>query len=189
MATVPVTNVGILFNRLLIPSIQPGRERFPCPIVWDVREDPLDSARPVLGRYLTPATLLDKVTEPALPSLSIRCDELPSWSCVVRNPRGITIKDLLSTIHGSLKQNISKGTFQAEFSKAAQRRIEEVHFARCQASTSPLAAQYQGLLWMDCLMNTTLFSGIVLGQGDDFATLVLSVPTYDQILASMRLMP
>ncbi|KAH8817760.1 hypothetical protein DL96DRAFT_395669 [Flagelloscypha sp. PMI_526] len=188
MATVPVTAAGLLFNRLLIPSIQPGKERYPCPIVWDVREDPLFSARPVLGRSLTASILLANATLPTLPRLSIRCEELPSWSCVIKNPHGITIKDVLTTIYGSLKEIIKRETWDAEFSEDDQRRITEVFYARCQASVSPLAAQYHGVLWVDCLKSRTLFAGIVLGDSEDFATLVLTAPTYDQMLASMRLM-
>ncbi|KAG2136689.1 hypothetical protein DEU56DRAFT_805364 [Suillus clintonianus] len=150
---------GVKLNPLFTCSPSGERYHAQVPINWDVRYHPARSAEiadmPMLSSHLT-----QFATNPPLPKLHLVCDLLsPEWVIVARNPTGVTVQDVLEAIYETLYRLLQ--TYEWEGMSLKQRsRIEEVHLARCAASSDPERTRLAGVRRGDCLLSTTMFAGL-----------------------------
>ncbi|KAH8826448.1 hypothetical protein DL96DRAFT_1283327, partial [Flagelloscypha sp. PMI_526] len=131
----------------------------------------------VHSSFLIERTELQNATEPSVTVLTVRCDALPAtWSIEVRNPDGVSLRDVLSSLYKALRRSIRQSDW-GSFSTVVRERISAVFHARCDASPKPKETQEQGVLWMDCLTTSTVFGGLTVStDGEACALLRLEAP-------------
>lgn len=146
-------------NSLLI-SPPAGPAYFPpVPIDWDVRYAPHRAAR-VAGQVISAHHRTQLAASPGVATLRVVSDLLAqNWVITAHNPTGVTVKDVLTAIYTGLHAPLTQ--FEWECMSTTQRdRIEEVFYARCEASRDFDRTRYGGVRRMDCLLHTTLFAGL-----------------------------
>ncbi|KAG1902093.1 uncharacterized protein F5891DRAFT_172719 [Suillus fuscotomentosus] len=150
---------GVKLNPLFIGSPSGERYHVQVPIEWDVRYNPMHYAD-VANIPLLSSHLSQFATNPPIPKLQLVCDLLsPGWEIIVRNPTGVTVQDVLEAIYETLRGLLR--TYEWEGMSLKQRsRIEDVHRARCTASSDPEYTRLAGVRRVDCLLSTTMFAGL-----------------------------
>ncbi|KAG1753572.1 uncharacterized protein EDB91DRAFT_1098710 [Suillus paluster] len=150
---------GVKLNPLI--TCPPAGERYyvPVPLQWDVRYHPARSAH-IADMPLLPSHLSQFATNPPLPKLHLVCDLLsPEWVIVARNPTGVTVQDVLEAIYETLHRLLQMHEWES-MSLKQRCRIEDVHRARCRASSNPERTRLVGVSRTDCLLSTTMFAGL-----------------------------
>ncbi|KAI9567433.1 hypothetical protein HD554DRAFT_2006358, partial [Boletus coccyginus] len=129
------------------------------PVDWDVRHAPHRTAR-VAGQVIEVHDLTQLVTFPSIASLHVISDLLSeNWVIAAYNPTGVTIEDVLVAIYEGLRAPLTP--FEWECISLMQRpRIEDVFYARCEASRNFDRTRYGGVRRVDCLPHTTVFAGL-----------------------------
>ncbi|KIJ11185.1 hypothetical protein PAXINDRAFT_55253, partial [Paxillus involutus ATCC 200175] len=129
------------------------------PLQWDIRRAPRHAAR-VSGGAISNSHLSQPATVPAVPSLRITSDLLSeNWVVGCYNPTGVTVQDILTTIHAELHAPLTIPEWEC-MSPKQRTLIEEVFYARCEASRNFERTRNGGVRRMDSLLNTTTFAGL-----------------------------
>jgi len=144
----------------LLTSSPTGTAYFrPVPVDWDIRHAPYRTAR-VAGQGISVHELTQLATLPSITSLHVISDLLSeNWVIAAYNPTGVTIEDVLEAIYKGLHAPLTP--FEWECISLMQRpRIEDVFYARCEASRDFDRTRYGGVRRKDCLLHTTMFAGL-----------------------------
>ena len=149
----------VQLNHLLTPS-PTGTARFPIvPVDWDIRYPPHRAAR-VAGQAVSAQHLSQLATLPGIANLRVISDLLSEdWAITAHNPTGVTIEDVLTAIYTGLHTRLTQVEWEC-MSPMQRTRIEEVFYARCEASRDFDRTRYGGIGRMDCLLHTTAFAGL-----------------------------
>jgi len=135
-------------------------------ILWDLREPP-KTARPVLNleEQLPLLDLARHATSPPLPILHITCDIFPEeWPIRVTRDDGVTVGDVLETIHHTLHRRISHDEWN-RLSLKQQERIKIVFDSRCAVAENRDECRSHGVLRVDCVVYHTWFAGLSVSPG------------------------
>ena len=149
----------VMLNRLLTSS-PTGTPHFPPVLVdWDIRYPPHRTAR-VAGQAISTQHLSQLVTFPGVANLRVISDLLSEdWVIAAHNPTGVTVEDVFTAICTSLHAPLTQVEWEC-MSPMQRARIEEVFYARCQASRDFDRTRHGGVRRMDCLLHTTVFAGL-----------------------------
>ncbi|KAI5981587.1 hypothetical protein EDD15DRAFT_2138044, partial [Pisolithus albus] len=84
---------------------------------------------------------------------------LPTWTITVTNPSGVTVQDVLVSIHVTWQKPIIRPEWD---NLSAQQRTstQQTFYDRCYASKDYNRAYSSGVRRIDCLLSTTIFSGL-----------------------------
>jgi len=166
-------------SRQLHPLLQfPQHDVVPgycCSILWDLRESP-EAALHVDNpdKPLSLCDLSQLATAPPCHNLRITCDVLPeTWPIEVRRPEGVTVGDVLHTIHSVLDRRI----IQYEWDRICEKqrsRIGDVFDNRCMMAMQREESRANGVLRVDCLLLHTLFAGLSASP-DEEDTFILTL--------------
>ncbi|KAF8893220.1 ectomycorrhiza-regulated small secreted protein [Gymnopilus junonius] len=130
-------------------------------IVWDVRE-PLHSARSATNPEESPSNFdtTQFATNPPLPLLHVVCDIFPAyWPIRVEREGGVTVGDVLHSIHTTLIKRISQEEYD-RLSAKQQERIRLVFENRCNWAADRDGCRSHGVIRLDCLLEHTGFAGL-----------------------------
>jgi|ERR1700722_8873939 len=151
----------------------------PCsPILWDIRDPPTSSVRLCKNnKIITRSKLSDFATNPPVPFLTVTCGVLPyPWRIESRNPRGISILDLLEAIYRVVHTRIRPDEWN-HLSEKHQDRVGMVFEQRWMTSAEPWNVRGNGVSRADCLLQSTGFAGLSMlayDQGNVSCILTLS---------------
>lgn len=132
-----------------------------CSIIWDVRE-PLHSARRASNPEESPSNLdmTQFATNPPLSLLHVVCDVFPAyWPIRVQREGGVTVGDVLHSIHTSLIKRITQEEYD-RLSVKQQKRIRVVFENRCTWAADHEGCRSHGVIRSDCLLDHTGFAGL-----------------------------
>ncbi|KAF8548971.1 hypothetical protein OG21DRAFT_653613 [Imleria badia] len=150
---------GLRLNPLLASS-PIGTTHFPpVPIEWDIRHAP-NRAALVAGQVVSAHHRAQPATFPGVETLRVVSDLLAgNWVIMAHNPTGVTVEDVLTAIYTGLHAPLTQLEWEC-VSPMQRNRIEEVFYARCEASRDFDRTRHGGVRRMDCLLHTTVFAGL-----------------------------
>ena len=147
----------VVLNSLLTSS-STGTAFHPVHLDWDIRRAPYRAR--VAGRVVSAHDLAQPATFPSVPAIRIISDLLAEdWVITAHNSTGVTIEDILTAIYATLRAPLTQPEWEC-MSSMQRTRIEEVFYARCEASRDFDRTRYGGVRRMDCLLHTTVFAGL-----------------------------
>lgn len=120
-------------------------------LIYDIRLPP-NHSRPKLAQRLN---IREAATAPAVQQMYIRIPGLP-WVIDVRNPQGVTLENVLSTMFVTLQGVIAKEEYGMLSSQLANAASATFH---TRARINPQAMS-EGVKRVDCLGSKVLFLGI-----------------------------
>ncbi|KDR80197.1 hypothetical protein GALMADRAFT_223086 [Galerina marginata CBS 339.88] len=132
-----------------------------CHIIWDLRESP-DVARLALDLETSPSPLdlSEFATTPPVPLLHVVCDIFPGhWPIRSSRLEGVTVGDVLRSIHSVLMKRISHEEWDRLSSKQ-QERIQAIFENRCNRAVNRDECRSHGVIRVDCLIQHTWFAGL-----------------------------
>ena len=159
------------------------------PIIWDLREPP-HYARQVSNPEESPCRLelSQHATRDPVKSLRIQCDDFPeTWPVqVVRDDEGITLGDVLSAIHSSLKTRLSAEEYE-RLPRRQQLKVKQIFEQRCRGTNEEQRnlCRDQGIIRMDCLLDRVWFGGLVVSP-NALDSWILSLRQYPPVDFSSR---
>jgi len=139
-----------------------------CSILWDLREPP-ESALYVdnLAKSLSLGDLSQPATTPPCRILRVICDLFPeAWPIEVKRREGVTVGDVLRTIHSVINRRIKQDEWDRICEKQ-QKRIASIFENRCTVSMQREECRANGVLRVDCLLRCTLFAGLSASHDED----------------------
>ncbi|KAG6377467.1 hypothetical protein JVT61DRAFT_15273 [Boletus reticuloceps] len=146
-------------NGLLTSSSTGTAHSRPVHLDWDIRHAPHRAVR-VAGQVVLAHHLTQPATFPGVATLHVISDLLAEdWAITAHNSNGVTIDDILSATYTALHVPLTQSEWEC-MSPMQRARIEEVFYARCEASRDFDRARHGGVRRMDCLLHTTVFSGL-----------------------------
>ncbi|KAJ7662614.1 hypothetical protein DFH06DRAFT_987323 [Mycena polygramma] len=118
---------------------------------------------------LPSAAFSEPAVYPPQPSLSLVTPHLP-WAIVVpaSNGRFVTVADLLSAVHRTLRANATGAEFEALRTEKLKRRVGDAYVRRCERLRGHGGYEHEkkaGLKRVDFLMGYTAFQGIAPTSG------------------------
>ncbi|KAI6124464.1 hypothetical protein EDD16DRAFT_549783 [Pisolithus croceorrhizus] len=129
------------------------------PLKWDVRYPPRHGA-PSFDAAVSPSELMQPAIYPPVTSLHIVSGLVsPTWPITVTNPSGVTVWDVLANIHATLQVPITHSEWDTLAAKQ-RTRIQQIFYDRCYASRDFKREHNGGVRRIDCLLSTTVFSGL-----------------------------
>lgn len=129
------------------------------PLKWDARFAPHRCVF-VSDAAISPSELARPAVYPPVRSLDVVSGLVsPTWPITVTNPSGVTVWDVLATIYATLQVPISHPEWDS-LSAKQRARIQQVFYDRCYASTNFERERNGGVRRIDCLLTTTVFSGL-----------------------------
>ena len=127
------------------------------PLTWDLRYPP-DMA--TLSHCAIPAAILDSpATQPPVSKFYITCALFPRWVVDVRNPRGVTVRDVLLAVYDKLRKQVTSHEFQ-RLPQQQQALIQEAAQWRIRHSRNSEYERSRGIRRIDWLLKTTRFVGL-----------------------------
>lgn len=124
------------------------------------------------------STDLDKsAVNISMTEMIIRCNQLPHWEIVARNPSGVTCGDVFQAIHDTLCTPLTdreRGKFVTD---ECQERVLEAFEKRCR--DTPELDEYtrrRGMMRVDLLQGKRIFIGLSYPPGSDVWALDLGHP-------------
>ncbi|KAH8818734.1 hypothetical protein DL96DRAFT_1621833 [Flagelloscypha sp. PMI_526] len=165
VATKPSTTGHVLvLNPMLKYTQHPDKAGNLCPIIWDLREEPVLSARPSSSPernfdLVVGSDLLKDATSPPTTTLRIYCPLIPNDPIVAHNSCCLSVHDVLSAIYKAVCKRIRHSQWDA-LSQKERDRISTVWTERCQSSDDIQRTRENGVLGMDCLVYHVWFSGL-----------------------------
>ncbi|KAF9567177.1 hypothetical protein CPC08DRAFT_703427 [Agrocybe pediades] len=143
-----------------------------CAIFWNLQDPPSCAYRiPRPSTQTTPHLQRDQyATQPPITKMQIVCGILPEfWPIRIIHPNGITVGDVLDTIHSVLHRRISQEEYQLQ-SESRQRRINAQFLQRCNmlpTERERAECHANGVLRVDFLLDHTLFGGLSVSPNLD----------------------
>ncbi|KAI6029693.1 hypothetical protein PISMIDRAFT_42387, partial [Pisolithus microcarpus 441] len=126
---------------------------------WDIRYAPHHGA-PTFDAAISPSELMQPVVDPPVKSLHIVSSlVLATWTITVTNPSGVTVQDVLVNIHATLQKPIIRDEWD-NLSAEQHTSIQRIFYDRCYTSKDYNRAYSGGVRRIDCLLSTTVFSGL-----------------------------
>ena len=146
-----------------------------CPILWDLRQHPASSARFAKDhKRITSSDLTQHATIPPVSYLVVTCEVFPfPWRIEAKNPRGVTILDLLKAIYYVAHECIRQYEWNLMPNKQ-QARIGFVFEQRWQGSKNRWGVRANGVIRVDCLLQSTGFAGLTMSCENKSSILTLS---------------
>ncbi|KAA1475025.1 hypothetical protein DENSPDRAFT_841724 [Dentipellis sp. KUC8613] len=133
------------------------------PVVYDLRDELARINIRELKRPVTTYDLSRFATEPPVPFMRLYHPHLP-WYIDVnpRDPLGVTLHDLFSTIHDTLHSRITSSDFyNNDVTEDERTRVTEAWKYRCRNRASALN---KGVLRVDFLLRECIFVGLAKGK-------------------------
>lgn len=135
----------------------------PCsPILWDLREPPSTCVRHVSTptNRIPTSHLAQPATYPPVTALRITCDVFPfPWLIEARNPRGVTVLDVLDAIYTTVRTRIRSVEWDA-MSEKHRERVSAVFHHRWTSSPDPPRVRANGVIRSDTVLQSTYFAGL-----------------------------
>ncbi|KZP24955.1 hypothetical protein FIBSPDRAFT_856308 [Athelia psychrophila] len=164
-----------------IAFTSPTTSRIPsCPLIWDLRDPPSTAAQLVPSHTRTstsisatprPRTRLpsEPATSPPVSALHIKCGLFSAnrWRMSAHNARGVTVSDVLCTIHATVHVPLTKAEWAA-MSDKQHARVKRAYDARWQGAKHPERERAEGLRRVDALLGCTRFGGLIMSFEKDF---------------------
>ncbi|KAG8963261.1 hypothetical protein FRC03_003207 [Tulasnella sp. 419] len=103
---------------------------------------------------------------PRVPKMRIVCKNLP-WPIVVKNPTGVTIRDVLEALHTELQKPFTEGEWWIAQDED-RKRVSDAWERGCAANSGLKRKKEDGLKRVDWLGDHTLFAGLSrTSRGDE----------------------
>ncbi|KAF9567178.1 hypothetical protein CPC08DRAFT_598938, partial [Agrocybe pediades] len=137
------------------------------PIIWDLRDAP-EYSRQVSNLEESPSRL--KLSQPAtrkaVKIMHIECNDFPeSWPVqVIRDDGNITLGDVLSAIHATLKMPLSREEYD-RLPRRQQLKVSWIFEQRCKMTLDEAqrdACRAHGVIRMDCLVDRIWFDSLTV---------------------------